>query len=185
MALSHFLALLALILAVGGIACLVPAIVMRRRDSQLRVRCTQKAQGRVSGYSTSKQVTGSTFLPTVEYTVNGTKHTVTGPTFAAYTARGVRGDVAGPHTNIRDIADLPEELRVYSYDDAPLERNGNALAEPFPVGRHVTVWYDPDDPGRAYVIRVPATSSMAKTFTLLGVMEIVSAVAFAFFAYLW
>lgn len=183
---SAFLMSLAGILLAASIISFIPAIHMRRRDAALRSRCTSRTTGWVSGYSTSKQVTGSTFLPEATYRVNGTAYTVTGPTFASYQARTVSGPgaVGHPATNIADIHDLPEELCVYDNADDP-KATGNAMREPFPEGTQVDVHYDPERPSRAYVIRVPGTSSFAKVFTLLGVVELVAAVIFAFISLLW
>lgn len=183
---SVFLLSLAGILLAASVISFVPAIHMRRRDSLLRSRCTRQAKGRVSGYSTSKQVTGSTFLPVVTYRVGGSEYTVTGPTFASYRARTVSGDgVQGhPLTNIADIHDLPEDLCVYEIADDP-HAAGNAMREPFPVGTAVDVHYDPARPSRAYVIRVPATSSFVKVFFFLGVLELAAAAIFAFVSLLW
>ena len=183
---SVFLLSLAGILLAASIISFIPAVHMRRRDSQLRTRCTSQAKGRVSGYSTSKQVTGSTFLPVVTYRVDGVEYTVTGPTFASYRARTLSGDGAHGHplTNITYIHDLPEDLCVYEIADDP-HAAGNAMREPFPVGTGVDVHYDPAKPSRSYVIRVPATSSFAKVFLFLGAIELVASAIFAFISLLW
>lgn len=190
MVFSTFLFWLAAIIFAGSVFCLGMGIGRWRRDSMLRSHCTERTEGKVTGYSTSQQITGSTFLPVVAYHVAGESHTVTGPTFASYTASTVKGDGTRDghrlqRTNITDIDDLPDGLKVYDFSDAPRERMGNALTEPFPEGRRVPVFYDPDKPSRAYVIRMCPSSSMTKTFLLLGGIELVAAIVFLVIGLLW
>lgn len=186
MPMERFLLILGLIFVTAALVAGTPAVVMRRRDKVLRRQCTAVAKGRVTGYSSRRQVTGSTFLPVVVYRVSGNEYRVEGPRFASCRVVDVRDEkTVGRTTNIDDPADPPQALTVYEYPDASGGRSVNALERVYPTGTRVEVHYDPDRPSRAYAVRMPDTSSLARTCGFLALVELVAAAVFLAVAWLW
>ena len=81
-------------------------------------------------------------LPVARYTVEGQEYRVTGPRYRGYVTRTVSTPFAG------------NDCRCYEKNGVlHIERSRNSMAEQYPVGTVLPVWFDPQKPQRSYVLR--------------------------------
>ena len=154
--------------------CFIVAYFAGSGGDRKKKACTAHTMGLVTGmshiYSNNIQ------LPRVAYTVDGEAYSIAGPRFAGSTMSSVPLGGGGPTTNLSVDGPLPDLVHM--------SQNGSAaakvMAERYPVGKEVDVYYDPKKPGRAYVERVP---DMPKALTLympliIGILMAAFAAAF-------
>lgn len=117
--------------------------------------CTKKAEGTVVGYG-KKIISGEKSqirLPQVEYTVDGVQYRVTGPEYRSYVTRtvSVTKKKGREHTYTTDI--YRQTFKETICRGSFVTVAGNPMETLFPQGSHVPVYYDPQRPKLAYVLR--------------------------------
>lgn len=108
--------------------------------------CTGKTTGTVIG--ASHVYSNDIPLPKVEYVVGDDVYCIAGPKFAASTVRtyGIGGK---SKTNLTVDGDLPATVHMAG----DMRETVNVMAQRYPAGKEVDVYYDPKKPKRAYVER--------------------------------
>ena len=118
-------------------------------------RCTQKTDGIVVGYSRRGYGgEGSRIhLPVVEYTVMQKQYRVIGPEYRAYVTKTSRlkAEKGAEHEYTTEVRRqvFRESIRKSGFLDAV----GNPMEKLFPQGSQLPVYYDPERPKLAYVLR--------------------------------
>ena len=117
--------------------------------------CSRKAEGTVVGYGKRISVgSGSQIrLPVVEYTVDGVQYRVTGPEYRSFVTRTVSVEEKkdAHHTYTTDV--YRQTFKETICRGSFVTVAGNPMETLFPQGSHVTVYYDPQQPKLAYVLR--------------------------------
>lgn len=133
----------------GGMGWLIYYLAFKRPAYRAQ-HYTAQTTGTVLGQS---HITSSGIaVPSVEYTADGVKYKVAGPRFAGYTDKfaSINGTaIGGFKCNIQPEGELP--LIVHTTNG--LEAAQDAVNERYPVGKQVTVFYDPARPQKAFVER--------------------------------
>lgn len=118
-------------------------------------RCTEKTDGVVVGYSrrTYGGEGSQIHLPVVEYTVSQKQYRVTGPEYRAYVTKTSRlkADKGAEHEYTTEVKRqvFHESIRRSGFLDVV----GNPMESLFPQGCQLPVYYDPERPKLAYVLR--------------------------------
>ena len=89
-------------------------------------------------------------LPVVSYAVDGEEYTVTGPKYKAYVTHTRRSPLT---ENRMEYEEKGQVFRVYNYINSVAGRYYNPMEELYPLHSKLDVYYDPDHPKCAYVLR--------------------------------
>lgn len=111
-------------------------------------------------------------VPLVKYTVDGTDYKVVGPRFSGSTVLTVNAagaQLLKSDSNITPDGALPLVVKMKGSAAAAQA----AMKERYPAGTKVCVFYDPDNPKKAFVER-DAPISKTLTYILMGVMAGIS-----------
>ena len=143
-----------LFLGVGGGVLLLLAFTVGYRYLVMEQRCTCRTNGTVIGYSAvSYGGEGSAVhLPVARYTVEGQEYRVTGPRYRGYVSRTVSTPFA---QNGFRCYEKNEVLYIERSRNSIIGVSANPLAEQYPLGSPLPVWFDPQKPQRSYVLRCP------------------------------
>lgn len=114
-------------------------------------RCSAKVKGVVKGYRCVSD--NGIALPVVYYTVNNQEYKVVGPEYSWYVTKSIT---------------TPFSKNTMSYEEKPngvfvVNRTSNSffgvqqnpIAELYPINTELDVFYDPNKPKLAYVLRCP------------------------------
>ena len=118
-------------------------------------RCTDKTDGIVVGYSRRGYGgEGSCIhLPVVEYTVLQKQYRIIGPEYRAYVTKTTRlkAEKGAEHEYTTEVRNqvFRESIRKSGF----LDTVGNPMEKLFPQGSLIPVYYDPEKPKLAYVLR--------------------------------
>ena len=120
-----------------------------RRPEHRKKNFTEQAHGTVERMSNI--YSADIRVPLVRYDVNGTEYKIAGPRFAGRTImiKEIGGEQAQGSSNITQEGELP--LVVHAKGD--LSAAQKAMEERYPAGSTVTVFYDPNNPKKAFVER--------------------------------
>ena len=115
-------------------------------------RCTCHTNGTVIGYSAVCYggENSAVHLPVVRYTAEGREYRVTGPRYRGYVSRTVRTPLAG---NACRCYEKNRVLHIERSRNSIIGVSRNPMAEQYPVGTVLPVWFDPQKPQRSYVLR--------------------------------
>lgn len=143
-----------LFLGVGGGVLLLLAFTVGYRYLVMERRCTCRTNGTVTGYSAASYggEGSAVHLPVVSYTVEGQQYRVTGPRYRGYVSRTVRTPLAG---NACRCYEKNGVLHIERSRNSIIGVSRNPMAEQYPVGTVLPVWFDPQKPQRSYVLRCP------------------------------
>ena len=89
-------------------------------------------------------------LPVVRYTAEGREYRVTGPRYRGYVSRTVSTPFA---QNAFRCYEKNEVLYIERSRNSIIGVSRNPMAEQYPVGTVLPVWFDPQKPQRSYVLR--------------------------------
>ena len=108
--------------------------------------------GTVTGYSAVCYggENSAVHLPVVRYTAEGREYRVTGPRYRGYVSRTVRTPLAG---NACRCYEKNGVLHIERSRNSIIGVSRNPMAEQYPVGTVLPVWFDPQRPQRSYVLR--------------------------------
>ena len=118
-------------------------------------RCTEKTTGIVVGYT--KRTRGGegsrVRLPIVEFTADQKQYRVVGPEYRAYVTKTSRRTAkkGAEHEFTTDV--YRQTFRESIRESGFLDVVSNPMEELFPQGTQVPVFYDPERPKLAYVLR--------------------------------
>lgn len=118
-------------------------------------RCSRCAEGTVFGYTAASHGEG-VYLPKVKYEVEGREYGVVGPRYRGVITHVVRGPLVG---NTHRCYEKDNVLYVERTANSFVGVAQNLLAELYPVGSTLPVWYDPKKPGLSYALRPPQNQS--------------------------
>ena len=143
-----------LFLGVGGGVLLLLAFTVGYRYLVLEQRCTCRTNGTVTGYSAVCYggENSAVHLPVVRYTAEGREYRVTGPRYRGYVSRTVSTPFA---QNAFRCYEKNEVLYIERSRNSIIGVSANPLAEQYPLGSPLPVWFDPQKPQRSYVLRCP------------------------------
>lgn len=118
-------------------------------------RCTEKTEGVIIRYSYA--LYNGISLPVVEYTVNGKQYKVVGPKFQRAISNTVSTPLGSIVSDVKmdnfEDGEIPQVLRYKIYRNSFISLTKSPLMERFPIGRKVTIYYDPKKPKYSYVER--------------------------------
>ncbi len=142
-------------------------------------RCHMRTTGRVIRYSAVRQ--GGVHIPLAEYAAEGRTYKVAGPKFRSIVTTSVvspRQPVAVRYeTNLTTREELPKSLRIKEYRNSIASAAVSPLAQLYPVGSLVDVYYNPRRPKEAFVQRFEGVSPvLIILFIVFGI--IITALAF-------
>ena len=158
-----------LFLGVGGGVLLLLAFTVGYRYLVIEQRCTCRTNGTVTGYSAvSYGGEGSAVhLPVARYTVEGQEYRVTGPRYRGYVTRTVSTPFA---ENTCRCYEKNGVLHIERSRNSIIGVSRNPMAEQYPVGTVLPVWFDPQKPQRSYVLRCVDNRWVFWMLLLLGAM---------------
>lgn len=118
-------------------------------------RCRQKTDGIVVGYAKRirSDENSQIRLPLVEYSVNGVQYRIVGPEYKAYVTKTVSAakKKGAEHKYTTDV--YRQTFREIICRGSFVTVVGNPMETLFPQGSRIPVYYDPERPKLAYVLR--------------------------------
>jgi len=138
-------------------------------------RCSKVVKGKVVSYSAVSKSSAYVRLPIVEYEVDGEKYRITGPQYN-YTTVTVSSPFIKETTQEYTTDLYSQVFRVKIKRNAFFSSLKNPMATLFPLGSEIDVFYDPDKPRRAYVLRLLDNKGIVTIFSLLGVLMLAVAI---------
>lgn len=115
-------------------------------------RCTEKTIGTVVKYTFAAHgADGGIHLPIVRYSVRGREYHVVGPQYRAYRVVTRRS----PSLTHRDVSAYEEDgvLHITREANAWIGMYKNPMRSLYPIGSELPVYYCPENPRLAYVLR--------------------------------
>lgn len=139
-------------------------------------RCTEKAEGIVVGYTKrTRGGEGSRLrLPIVEYTVEQKQYRIVGPEYRAYITKTSRRRAKKGAKQDFTTDVYRQTFRESIETSGFLDVVSNPMEELFPQGTQVPVFYDPEKPRLAYVLRYCNCRYMFWMPLLTGILLIVA-----------
>ena len=139
-------------LGIGGGVLLLLAFTVGYKYLVMEQRCTCRTNGTVTGYSAVCYggENSAVHLPVVRYTAEGREYRVTGPRYRGYVTRTVSTPLAG---NGCRCYEKNGALHIERSRNSIIGVSRNPMAEQYPVGTVLPVWFDPQRPQRSYVLR--------------------------------
>ena len=130
-------------------------------------RCTSKVKGIVERYTSATRggEQSGVRLPVVHYSVNGKDYKVKGPEYKSYRTLTVQTMRLTVGDGLDGLKELAKESTMEFYEDEkqrlvvkyntgiPVSIKENPLAELYPIGSELDVFYDSNNPELAYVLR--------------------------------
>ena len=141
-----------ILLGIGGLVLVALAFLIGYKYLVQEFRCTARIKGTVIRYTRAYYggEDSGIHLPVVAYAVDGKKYTVTGPKYKAYVTRTKRS----PKTENRMVyKEQGQVFWVYNYVNSVAGRYYNPMEELYPIHSQLDVYYDPNKPKCAYVLR--------------------------------
>jgi len=139
-------------LGIGGGVLLLLAFTVGYKYLVMEQRCTCRTNGTVTGYSAVCYggENSAVHLPVVRYTAEGREYRVTGPRYRGYVTRTVSTPFA---ENTCRCYEKNGVLHIERSRNSIIGVSRNPMAEQYPVGTVLPVWFDPQRPQRSYVLR--------------------------------
>ena len=141
-----------ILLGIGGLVLVVLAFLIGYKYLVQESRCTARIRGTVIRYTRAYYggEDSGVHLPVVSYAVDGEEYTVTGPKYKAYVTHTRRSPLT---ENRMEFEEKGQVFRVYNYINSVAGRYYNPMEELYPLHSQLEVYYDPDHPKCAYVLR--------------------------------
>lgn len=147
-----------------GLILLILSLIFKKKDKNMVEQCTLTTKGKVIKYTLWNN--NGVHFPIIEYSVNDTN----------YTQRLKYGWVVNKSSSFNGIKTEVEN----DVKEGNLVINSNAhistnvLKEHFPVGTELDVFYNPQNPGKSYVMRFVKNPAV-KVLFFIGLLFIVLA----------
>lgn len=141
-------------LGLGGTVLHLLAFTTGHKYLIMGRRCSCSTNGAVIGYSIAScgGEDSTVHLPVVRYTVEGQEYRVVGPRYRYYITHTIRTPFAENTCHCHEENGvLHIERSLHSF----LGISKTPLAEQYPLGTVLPVWFDPQKPKRSYVLRCP------------------------------
>lgn len=138
-----------ILLGLGGMVLLILAFALGWKYMVQEKRCTAKASGTVFRYAYGSK-NGGVRLPVVRYTVDGREYKVTGPQYKAYVSVSKTSPTA---ENTQEYSEDNQVFKVRNTNNSFVGIVKNPMSELYPLGSQIDVFYDPQKPKLAYVLR--------------------------------
>lgn len=137
-----------IMLSVGAIVLFVLAYKLSYKYLIQEKRCSSKVKGTVKKYTLASRGNGI-FLPVVFYNVNGKEYKVVGPEYKLYKTT-TKSSVS------KNEMKFEEENQIFTIQRT-VNSVGSIYRNPmkilYPLYTEIDVYYDPDNPKLAYVLR--------------------------------
>lgn len=155
-----------ILLSIGTLVlCLLTYFLGWKKWYVSKKACTQKVEGTVVGYTlANRSKKGSIHLPIVQYMVEGKKYKVVGPKYKWIVEKGKSSVSASNQTEVFDPYETVLNLSILN--NSLVRVHTNPFEQLFPKGSVLDVYYDPNHPKKAYVLRY--VSEKFKFYLLLG-----------------
>ena len=138
-----------LMLSVGAIVLFILAYTLSYKYLIQENRCTAKVKGIIKRYTFASRGNGF-FLPVVHYWVNSREYKVTGPEYTLYKTVTVRNSSPEDETELDAESQVLTVRKTVHSSFAAYRNPINIL---YPLSSEIDVYYDPDNPKLAYVLR--------------------------------
>ena len=138
-----------IMLSVGSIVLFVLAYKLSYKYLVQEKRCSSKVKGVVKRYTLASRGNGI-FLPVVGYNVNGRGYRVVGPEYRGYKTVTRKSAV---DENTMEFAEENQIFMIKRTANSVVGICRNPMRELYPLYSEVDVYYDPDNPKLAYVLR--------------------------------
>ena len=144
------------------------------KKSKIRYEEYIKTIGEVDRYSGNQM---GMDLPIVQYKVGDTIYEAIGPKFRGIIMSYGSKDKPNKRTNLTTRENLPEYLETYNYDPYA----SSPLYDLYNIGDIVDVYYDPNDPSKAYVQRFLRPSEWLHILLIISIIVLILGVYFLLF----
>ncbi len=138
-----------IMLSLGSIVLFVLTYLLGYKYMVQEKRCTSKTTGVVRRYTMASRGNG-VFLPVVFYRVNGKEYKVVGPEYKWYVTK-TRKSLLEQNTMEFDVKG--QVLYTNRRVNAAVGIYRNPIRELYPLSKELDVYYDPNNPKLAYVLR--------------------------------
>ena len=147
-----------------GLILVILSLIFKNKDKKMVKQCTLTTKGKVIKYTLWNN--NGVHFPIIEYIVNDTK----------YNQRLKYGWVVNKSSSFNRIKtevenDVKEENLIINSN---VHISTNALKEHFPVGTELDVFYNPQNPGKSYVMRYVKNPAV-KVLFIIGLAFVVLA----------
>ncbi|MDF9837059.1 MULTISPECIES: DUF3592 domain-containing protein [unclassified Breznakia] len=136
-------------------------------------RCSEKIKGSVCAYS--KRNVGGEYsvirLPIVKYTVDNKEYEIVGPEYSSYRIRSTVNPFASSTKHNWDIQG--QRFRYTIHRKAFINIITNPMKEIYPIGTELDVFYDPNRPTLAYVLRYCKRKHLFWLFMIAGIVTLI------------
>lgn len=169
-----------ILLSCGGAVLLYLAVGVFSRYLTMEKRCTAKTTGVVRTYTFAAHgpEDSAVHLPVLRYTVEGKSYKVVGPVPAHYASKSSASPFA--HGQAHQEQTPHGGLYTARTENAFVRVRKNPMAEQYPIGAELPVFYDPLRPKHAYVLRCPKRKWMFY-LTLGAAVAVLAVDAFVLF----
>lgn len=150
-----------------GVVCIIVALLVFKKYLIQEKRCTSMTAGTVKKYSFA-QHGGAVWLPIVYYKVDGREYHTMGPEFKNYIIY-TKPTINGMGKNVSWHVDEKGQFVLERTQSPFVSAYRNPLAQVFPLGMQINVYYDPNKPRLAYVLKYCNKKSLFWLIFLLGV----------------
>ena len=145
-------------------------------------RCTSKTKGIVKGYTLGSRggENSGVFLPVIRYSINGKEYKVIGPEYKSYLIR----TSSSPLTTESDMEfseDEKQRLLVKYNVNSIISIHKNPMEKLYPKDSEVDVFYDPNNPKLAYVLRYCNRKSMFWLIFICGLAVLLTDISILLF----
>lgn len=141
-----------ILLSLGTIALILVSFLIFYKYLIQEKKCTCKTTGVVRRYtvvSYGGQNTG-VHLPVVFYTVNGKEYKVVGPEYKMCNSVKIRTPFS---KNTATYTEKDQVLTIIQTSNSNAFISRNPLEQSYPIGTVIDVYYDPQNPKLAYVLK--------------------------------
>jgi len=136
-------------------------------------KCTNKIKGIVKKYTLASRggEDSGVHLPVVFYTINGKEYKVVGPEYKAYKVITKSTPLS---KNSMEYKEENQVLIINRTSNSFVGIYKNPIAELYPVGSEVDVYYDPENPKLSFVLRYCNKKWAFWLTFLIGILVLIS-----------
>lgn len=158
-----------ILLTIGGAILLLFSRLIGWKYVVQKKHCTRQAVGTVEDYCLRGEG-GDITLPYVTYEVNGKKYHVLGPRYKGYVTSNIPKSGVPENGTAECYADKHDVLHVKINSNHGYSHVKDPVAEMYPVGMELPVFYDPMKPKNAYVLKYCNLSYIFWLFFVSGIV---------------
>ncbi len=135
-------------LSIGGVVLIFLAFKIYYKYLIMEKRCVSKTKGIVKKYTLVNY--GGVHLPIVYYEVNGQEYKVKGPEYKFVISKSVSTPFS---KNAMEYKEKKQNLMINRTVNSLAGVYRNPASELYPINSSIDVFYDPNNPKLAYVLR--------------------------------